>query len=101
MTSAKRRLITPPVPVLMPAATQIIPALIDICRRDFCSFAMLCLAQLNGDSALLYNFHLEALAFELVGVLEGRCRRLIVNLPPRYAKVDFCFDRARCVHPWT
>ena len=90
MTSAKRRLIKQkPAPVLMPAADQIYPALIDVCRRDFYSFAMLCMAELNGDAALLYNFHLEALAFELVGVLEGRCRRLIVNLPPRYAKSIF------------
>ena len=50
---------------------------------------MLCMAELNGDEALLHNFHLEALAFELVGVLEGRCPRLIINLPPRYAKSIF------------
>ena len=95
MTSAKRRLIKQPAPLLMPAAAQIYPALIDVCRRDFYSFAMLCLAELNGDAALLYNFHLEALAFELVGVLEGRCRRLIVNLPPRYAKSIFVFSWLR------
>ena len=64
--------------MLMPAADQIYPALIEVCRRDFYSFAMLCMAELNGDASSLYNFHLEALAFELIGVLEGVVARLIV-----------------------
>ena len=86
-----RGLITPIKPdlVLTPSTNHIYPALIEACRRDFYCFAMLCMAELNGDEALLHNFHLEALAFQLVGVLEGRCRRLIINLPPRYAKSIF------------
>jgi predicted phage terminase large subunit-like protein len=86
-----RDLITPIKPdlVLTPSTNHIYPALIEACRRDLYCFAMLCMAELNGDEALLHNFHLEALAFELVGVLEGRCPRLLVNLPPRYAKSIF------------
>ena len=76
-----RGLITPIKPdlVLTPSTNHIYPALIEACRRDFYCFAMLCMAELNGDEALLHNFHLEALAFQLVGVLEGRCPRLILT----------------------
>ena len=85
-----RGLITPINPnLLTPSADHIYPALIEACRRDFYCFAMLCMAELNSDEPLLHNFHLEALALELVGVLEGRCRRLITNLPPRYGKSIF------------
>jgi predicted phage terminase large subunit-like protein len=86
-----RGLITPLNPdlVLTPSTNHIYPALIEACRRDFYCFAMLCMAELNGNEALFHNFHLEALAFELVGVLEGRSPRLIINLPPRYAKSIF------------
>jgi predicted phage terminase large subunit-like protein len=89
MTPAKRRLIKQPTPVLMPAADQIYPAFIEVCRRDFYSFAMLCMAELNPGAKLLFNYRLEALAFELTGVLEGRWTRLIENLPPRYGKSIF------------
>jgi hypothetical protein len=86
-----RDLITPIKPdlVLTPSTNHIYPALIEACRRDLYCFAMLCMAELNGDEALLHNFHLEALAFQLVGVLEGRCPRLFITLPPRSAKSIF------------
>jgi len=78
-----------PALVLPPAPHQIYTALIETCRGDFYSFAMLCMAELNPGAKPLHNFHLEALAFHLADVLEGRCNRLMCNMPPRCGKSIF------------
>ena len=35
---------------------------------------------------ILSNWHLDLIANKLEDVMEGRCRRLIINIPPRYGK---------------
>jgi hypothetical protein len=64
-------------------------ALIEVCRRDFYSFAMLCLAELNPGASILHNYHLEALVFRLTEVINRQCQNLMINMPPRYAKLVF------------
>jgi len=68
---------------------QTYTALIEVCRHDFYSFAMLCLAELNPGASILHNYHLEALAFRLTQVINGQCQNLMINMPPRYAKSIF------------
>ena len=69
-----------------PTPQEITRALLQICRKDFMSFAMLCIAELNPGTDLLHNYHLEALAFRLEQVRKGTCRTLMINMPPRYGK---------------
>ena len=64
-------------------------ALLDACRHDFLTFASWCFAYLNPGIPMLPNWHLEALAFELEEVRQGKKTRLAINLPPRYGKSLF------------
>jgi predicted phage terminase large subunit-like protein len=68
---------------------QTYTGLIEVCRRDFYSFAMLCLAELNPGAQILHNYHLEALAYRLTQVINGQCQNLMINMPPRYGKSIF------------
>jgi predicted phage terminase large subunit-like protein len=91
MKRSNRRLIKPKRPGLLlpPTPQEITQALIQTCRQDFMSFAMLCMAELNPGTKLLHNYHLEALAFRLERVRKGACRALMINMPPRYGKSVF------------
>ena len=73
----------------LPDGYQTFTALIEVCRHDFYSFAMLCLAELNPGAPILHNYHLEALAFRLTQVINRQCQNLMINMPPRYAKSIF------------
>ena len=55
-------------------------------RADFYSFLMCCFEELHGRNAFSPAWHAEALAARLQGVGEGKTKRLIVNVPPRYMK---------------
>jgi hypothetical protein len=55
-------------------------------RLDFAAFAQRCFRELNPLTALAMNWHVEVTAAKLAAVYEGRTRRLIVNVPPRYLK---------------
>ena len=55
-------------------------------RRDFTSFAGRCFKDLNPQTRLATNWHLEVIAAKLTEVREGKIRRLIINLPPRHLK---------------
>jgi predicted phage terminase large subunit-like protein len=58
----------------------------EILRRDFNAFIHRSFLELNGQAHFLPNWHLEVLAAKLEDVRQGRCRRLIINLPPRHLK---------------
>jgi len=58
----------------------------DILRNDFCAFMHRAFLELNPQAEFLPNWHLEVLAAKLEKVRLGRCKRLIVNLPPRLLK---------------
>src|ERR1700732_183191 len=55
-------------------------------RHDFATFAMRCFHDLNPQTRLAMNWHLERIAAKLTAVREGKIRRLIINLPPRHLK---------------
>ena len=52
-------------------------------RHDFATFTMRCFHDLNPQTRLAINWHLEVIAAKLMEVHGGRIRRLIINLPPR------------------
>ncbi len=58
----------------------------EVLRGDFNAFVHRSFAELHGKSAFLSNWHLEVLAAKLEDVRHGRCRRLIINIPPRHLK---------------
>jgi hypothetical protein len=55
-------------------------------RLDFAAFAQRCFRELNPLVALAMNWHFEVIAAKLAAVYQGKIRRLIVNVPPRYLK---------------
>ena len=55
-------------------------------RQDFATFAARCFHDLNPQTGLATNWHLEVIAAKLAAVRAGRIRRLIINLPPRHLK---------------
>ena len=55
-------------------------------RHDLATFAGRCFQDLNPQTCLATNWHLEVIAAKLTEVREGKIRRLIINLPPRYLK---------------
>lgn len=58
----------------------------EMLRRDFSAFVHRSFLELNGQASYLPNWHLEVLSAKLDEVLKGRCRRLIINVPPRHLK---------------
>lgn len=58
----------------------------ELMRRDFGSFLIRAMPHIQGGAALDYNWHIDAIAYQLERVSKGSCRRLIVNLPPRNLK---------------
>lgn len=58
----------------------------ELARRDFTAFLVRVFPHLNGGARLKTNWHIDALAYQLERIAAGKCRRLIVNLPPRNLK---------------
>ena len=57
-----------------------------ILRHDFAAFAHRAFLELNPQTRFESNWYLEVLAAKLDDVRRGRCRRLIINIPPRHLK---------------
>jgi predicted phage terminase large subunit-like protein len=57
-----------------------------ILRRDFLSFAERAFYELNPQTTLLMSPYIELMAAKLEACRLGRCRRLIINVPPRHLK---------------
>lgn len=55
-------------------------------RRDFLSFTDLGVREITQSGQFLYNWHLDAIAWELMKVMSGETKRLIIILPPRSLK---------------
>ena len=68
---------------MTPSPSRIYP---DILRHDFCAFMHRAFLELNPQGVFLPNWHLEVLAAKLEDVRLGRCKRLIINIPPRSLK---------------
>jgi len=58
----------------------------DILRQDFVAFITRAFAELNPTTRLLMAEYIEVMAARLEDCRQGRLRRLIINLPPRYLK---------------
>lgn len=61
-------------------------SLSDILRRDLASFIEQSFVTLEPGTAYQHNWHIEAIAYQLMRVWSGECKRLIINVPPRSAK---------------
>jgi predicted phage terminase large subunit-like protein len=57
-----------------------------ILRSYFFAFFLRCYQELHGGELPLINWHLELMAERLVAVRDGKTKRLIINIPPRYGK---------------
>ena len=55
-------------------------------RHDLATFAGRCFQDLNPQTCVSTNWHLEVIAAKLTAVRQGRIQRLIINLPPRHLK---------------
>ena len=80
-------------------------ALVDaILRSDFKFFLRRCALTLNPNTPLRWNWHLDALAYQLDRIIRGETNRLIINLPPRTLKsltVSVAFTAYLLGHqPW-
>ena len=65
-------------------------------RNDFVAFARKAILALRG-SRVSHDRYLEYLANILMEFLAGVFKRLIINLPPRHLKTDFC---SICLAAW-
>jgi hypothetical protein len=57
-----------------------------ICRTDFVAFTQKAFQILSPSAVFRMNFHIEALAYILDLVRQGKIRRVIINFPPRTLK---------------
>ena len=60
--------------------------LLELMRRDFAAFLRKAYPWISGGEAMLWNWHLDAIAHQLDRVRAGDNRRLLVTLPPRNGK---------------
>jgi predicted phage terminase large subunit-like protein len=61
-----------------------------VLRRDLAGFIERCFIALEPGTAYRDNWHIHAIAYQLMRVARGECTRLIVNVPPRSAKSICC-----------
>jgi predicted phage terminase large subunit-like protein len=57
----------------------------DLLRHDLCSFVHRSFLEIEG-AKLHLGWHIEVLCARLEDVRHGRCKRLIINIPPRHLK---------------
>ncbi|KRE11268.1 hypothetical protein ASE63_20130 [Bosea sp. Root381] len=57
-----------------------------ILRQDLSSFIARSFMTLDPGTPYLPNWHIDAIAYQLMRVWRGECKRLIINVPPRSAK---------------
>jgi len=55
-------------------------------RQHLATFAARCFYDLNPQTELAMNWHVEVIAAKLTAVRHGKIPRLIINLPPRHLK---------------
>jgi predicted phage terminase large subunit-like protein len=58
----------------------------DLLRHDLCAFIHRSFLELNPQNPFHSGWHIEVIAAKLDEVRRGRCKRLIVNVPPRHLK---------------
>jgi hypothetical protein len=68
-------------------------------RHDLATFAGRCFQELNPQTCLAVNWHLEIIAAKLTAVRQGKIRRLIINLPHNFDFIEFIFHPMRRGRP--
>src|SRR5437588_12097870 len=68
-------------------------------RHNFTTFAGRCFQDLNPQTCLSTNWHLEVIAAKLTAVGEGRIPRLIINLPYIIDLITVIFHPTRYRRP--
>jgi hypothetical protein len=68
-------------------------------RHDFTTFAARCFHELNPQTELGMNWHLEVIASKLTAVREGRIRRLIINMSHHIDFIEVIFHPTRHRRP--
>ena len=68
----------------------------NVLRRDFLAFARKAILELSG-TKLGKDPYLEYLATELLEFVDGKRKRLLINLPPRHLKTYLC---SVCLAAW-
>ena len=66
------------------------PLLKALYRQDFYSFLRRVFAEVGGNAQFQPNWHIEVIIHYLQLALEGKEKRLIINLPPRHLKSIIC-----------
>ena len=61
-----------------------------VLRQDFVAFTAKVFATLNPGYEFKPNWHHRVIAHQLMEVMEGRRRYLIINIPPRHLKSIRC-----------
>jgi hypothetical protein len=64
-------------------------------RHDFTTFAGRCFQDLNPQTCLATNWHLEVIAAKLIEVREGKIRRLIINMSQAVDFIESIFHPTR------
>jgi len=67
----------------MPSQTILLSVVL---RNDFCSFLRKCFNTIAPETSFVENWHLHAIAWELLRIRDGEVNRLIINQPPRSLK---------------
>ena len=68
-------------------------------RQDFAAFAGRCFPDLNPQTRLVMNWHLEVIAAKLMEVWQGKIRRLIINMSYPIDLIQFIFHPTRRGRP--
>ncbi len=55
-------------------------------RNDLSFFIIRTFLEINPSGSYLHNWHIDLIASKLTDVYMGRCKRLIINIPPRNMK---------------
>lgn len=58
----------------------------ELVRKNFVCFLLRAFPTIRGGAALELNWHIDAIAYELARVSDGRSKRLLLTLPPRQLK---------------
>jgi hypothetical protein len=57
-----------------------------VLRNDFQSFLHRCMQTLNPSTHYLWNWHIQAIGYQLERIRRREINRLIINMPPRHLK---------------
>lgn len=61
-----------------------------ILRKDFKAFAIKVFTEIAGNSSFSDNWHIDVICDELMGVVNGKNNKLVINIPPRHMKSILC-----------